>query len=87
MIENDEIGISRTWDQLAHILVNAAEGVCGTYGKRVENPWIKGAETELEMMREKINKWRNTAREIENNVVYLISKTKISRARKKIDEK
>ena len=39
------------------------------------------------MMREEINKWiaaKNTARENGNNVVYFISKTKISRTRKKM---
>ena len=90
MIENDEVGISRTWDQVAHILVHAAKKVCGTHRKRVENPLIIGAENEREMMREEINKWitaRNTARENGNNVVYLISMTKISRARKKMKKK
>ena len=54
---NDRKRKDWTWDQVADILVHAAKEVCGTQGKRGENPWITGAEMELELMREEINKW------------------------------
>ena len=53
--DRKRLGISRTWDKIAEILVHAAKEVCGTHGETVGNPCIIGAETELELMREEIN--------------------------------
>ena len=89
-IEDDEIGPERNWDQLTNILITAAKQTCGTQGKRVENPWIIGAEEELEQLKKNINKWvraGNNAKENNNAVALRVFEKKLAKSRKDMKTK
>ena len=56
-IEDDEIGKTREWEEIAEILTSSARRVCGTKPKTIQNPWTIGHEGTLEELQLEINKW------------------------------
>ncbi|XP_075248353.1 uncharacterized protein LOC142341314 [Convolutriloba macropyga] len=87
IIEDDDIGATRSWNEVSSILVRAAKEVCGEQSKRVENPWIIGAVKELAELRANNNKWIQARNEATNNITHRIFKSKLTNARKTLKKK
>ena len=87
LIENDEVGKTRGWEEISEILTKAARDICGVQSKKVENPWIAGHEEQLHEMRTEINKWiaaRNRAMTYNNQITKRIFQRHLSKARRQM---
>ena len=84
---DDDIGATRSWNEVSSIIVRAAKEVCGEHSKRVRNPWIIGAEKEPAVLRENIDKRVPARNESTNNTTHRIFKRKLTNARKTLKKK
>ena len=87
IIEDDDFGATRSWNEVSSILVRAAKEVCGEQSKRVENSWIIGAEEQLAELRANINNWVQARNEATNNITHRIFKRNLTNARKTLKKK
>ena len=93
--DNEEEAMTMTnWQKIADIVNEAAVEVCGLSEKRIENPWMKDKEEEVDRMRNRIGRAVNTRNEIlvrqRNNpgddlTVYInVARSELKEARKEL---